>query len=283
MPEPQTAEIVGVDLEEHKPVLFQGYEIEPRAYRHQLAYSHQLLTNKSLFLFNESQDRLVKAGYESHLSLKSQFSVIIPYLEDRLEGEQPELAEDMLSSFGELSNQANEVTVQGILKKKQTLTFFEGVTRLDYDGNKYLKESIQFSSRTFKFNVSDLKLGNFHYFKNIYKKHNHIIEHSTGRIFEQLPERMQEQAGIYLQEPEQIVPVGRGGNDIGGGFGVNGYNYSGYGASRGGRSAHEKISQPTLEEVLQLDGEFVPNYAKDEHKKRLTALWNNYNLTSKSN
>lgn len=178
-------------------------------------------TEKQLMYFDNSQQRVLSAGYERHPFSAEAFALICTYLDDEkdktklLSEQQTETAKDMLTGYGEFFCQAIK-TEQNDADK--IVRFYELVTALPRNNANtgYEETGLIHSGQTKEFDVSDLSLGNFHYFKNIHKKHDDLIIYTHSRKFEDLPEKIKEIGGIYLPNPNNVWPAGRG--DGGGRF-----------------------------------------------------------------
>ncbi len=160
-----------------------------------------------LLPFTESHDRIVKAGFERHISIQEYMALLILYLENKLNGPLSHLktiAEQMLTNV-EWCSQALEVSEDG------KLTFYEGLTsfpiRLTSD-DIYAKDQIKFSGNTSTFDISDLEPGPNHY-SDIYGNHDDLIIYMHGRSFKQLPEEMRKESRIILPI-EDIGPIAIG-------------------------------------------------------------------------
>ena len=217
-----------------KGVIYNGLVFEPIAPR------ETGRDKKELFYFNSSQERLVGAGYERHPLASEAFGLICVYLDDQrrpnnvLNQEQTEVVEDMLKNYGELFAQAIKTEQKS---KNKKLFVYELVTSLPRKTNDtgYTEKGMEYSGKIKEFDVSDLALGNYYYYKHIYENHDALIAYFTSRNFEQLPEEIKETGGIYISYPNNILPVGRGVFDSDR-FVISGYNYGGR-ASRGVRVA----------------------------------------------
>ncbi len=199
--------------------------------------------DKELFYFNPSQERLVRGDYERHPLASEAFELICAYLDDQkrpnkfLSQEQTEVAEDMLEGYGEFFAQAvkTEQTggkILGLGKKTRKLFVYELVTSLSRNANNtgYTEEGMEHSGSVKEFDISDLALGSYYYYKKIYEQHDDLVAYFTSRSFEQLPEEIKENGGIYMPKPDNVWPVGRG-------YYCRFYvDCSNYGASRGVRA-----------------------------------------------
>ncbi len=218
------------------PITLDNLIVEPSAYR------NRGRTEKALFYFTESHNRLVQDGYERHTSFQEQISLLILHLENKLTGHLEQLnavAEDMLKSYGEWCNQAYKTIQQG---KTRTLTFIEGVTRLDWDKDEYrhIRNTLEHSvPKPVTFDVSDLSVGYFHFYQDIYKKHGDLIKYTHTKKFKDLPEIMKETAEIFLPLSGHIWPFARSGFGI---FCVDASYYDR--ASRGVRRVLPRSGEP---------------------------------------
>src|SRR3989338_3939053 len=145
---------------------FKNMEIEPLAYRSYV----ELEGRKKLFTFSESQKRLEKAGYERHLSLQEQNLLLILYFENKLPNHLKAIAEDMLKSFGEWTNQTYKTRKSGLI------IFSEGVTRLDWNGKEHDEKTLELCCVT-GVPISGLTPGKLYHCKDIHKKHESLIEY----------------------------------------------------------------------------------------------------------
>jgi len=172
-------------------------------------------TDKQLMYFDDSQKRLINAGYQRHPFSAEAFALICTYLDDEknktkiLDEQQTKTAQDMLTSYGEFFCQAVK-TEQNDAGK--IIRFYELVTALprNQEDNGYDESGLKHSGQIKEFDVSDLKLGNYHYYKNIHQKHNDLIVYTHSRKFDDLPEQIKGNGGIYLPNPGNKWPAGRG-------------------------------------------------------------------------
>jgi hypothetical protein len=196
--------------------------------------------NKEVFCYDDSQQRILDAGFERHPSSAEAFGLIITHLENRLSPELDEIVQEMLAGAGEFFCQAIE-TAQGE-KGGTLLYFYERVTALPRSAaidNSYDKSGLK-NNRVSVYDVN-LEPDRFYSFKDIYSRHavcDLLIKYLTSRSFNDLPEEIKEKGGIYLPAPGKIWPVGRDGF---GEFGI--YDCSNGGASRGVRRAQKKVKQ----------------------------------------
>ena len=225
---------------EFEPVSFVSYadlDWQPRAYRE----PGEIRTSwKAQFYFDGSQEKLVQARYERHPFSAEAFSLIITYLEGKLPLELDEAAEDMLADHGEFFCQAIETAQarNGILSGTRIATIYELVTALPRNAKNdgYNLSGMKHSGTPKTFDVGDLELATYHYYKDIHNKHDDLIEYLTSRNYENLPDKIKENGGISLPRLGAVGSIGRSGFNIR--YGIDGYD--GNRASRGVRRA--KIS-----------------------------------------
>ncbi|MBW2978892.1 hypothetical protein KY304_02165, partial [Candidatus Woesearchaeota archaeon] len=166
---------------------------------------------------DDSQKRLINAGYQRHPFSAEVFALICAYLDDEknktkiLDEQQTKIAKDMLAGYGEWFCQSIKTEQNDAVK---IVRFYELVTALPRNkaNDGYEEKGLKYSGQTKEFDVSDLSLGKFHYFKNIRQKHNDLIIYTHSRRFDDLPEQIKGNGGIYLPNPEKMWPAGRGGD-----------------------------------------------------------------------
>jgi len=193
----------------HWTIDFNNLEWEPKAYR------ENNKSSKKLFYFDDSQKRLVNTGYQRHPFSAEAFALICTYLDDEknktnlLNEQQTEIAKDMLTSYGEWFCQAIKTEQNSNTK---TVKFYELVTALpkNQENNGYDESGLKHSGQAKEFDISDLELGSCHYYKNIHQKHNDLIMYTHSRKFNDLPAEIKEIGGIYLSNPGNMWPAGRG-------------------------------------------------------------------------
>lgn len=193
----------GRDAEIVSPVSFNGLEWQPKAYREPGE------TDKALLVFDASQEKLVKAGYERHPFSAEAFSLIIAHLEGKLSPKLDKMAEDMLTGgFGEFFCQAIETAqVSGRIIAR----IYETVTALPRNAANDGYDVSGMRMETFitkRFDVTDLKPGKYNYYKDIYVKHNDLIKYLTSRIYENLPDKIKKTGEIGLPRPGRVWPMG---------------------------------------------------------------------------
>lgn len=190
------------------PVFYNGLEWQPRAYR------EQGKTEKAEFFFDDSQEKLVQAGFERHPLSAEVFSFIFAYLDDQkratkiLTPEQAEVARDMLEeSSGELCCQAIETIP---MSSKQIVRIYELVRALptSADGTGYEKSGKRYSGDIKIFYVNDLEPGKYHFYKNIHNEHDDLIKYLTSRKYEDLPEEAKADTGIRIPQIGVIHHIG---------------------------------------------------------------------------
>lgn len=187
------------DTEPYQQVIW-----EPQAYR------EPGKTEKALFSYDQSLERLQRVGFERHPRSDEVNSLLIGHLEGRLSSGLVAVAEDMLRSFGERYCML-------WLRTGKTLTEF-----LEQGGS-----PMHYTRR--EFNIGNLPSETF---LNLNDVPEDVVTSHYTRPLNQLPREMRTYAKIVFPPEGVIRPVGRGGF---GWFVVNGFNCSW--ASRGVRRA----------------------------------------------
>ncbi len=179
---------------------FLGLDIEPEAWSDDIGIG-------DLLNFNESQNRLVRAGYERHLSFQEQIGLYLLYLENKLPAHLVKIVENMKDHDYEWTNQAYTLCVD--VNGKQSLFVCQGLTCLDFDGSNYVKHSLKMSESKYFVLCKDLVEG-ANSLKKIQKDNPVLVKFFFTRKFEDLPERIQEKNSIWIPTPGEIVPIKRG-------------------------------------------------------------------------
>lgn len=182
-------------------------------------------SSENLF-FNESQQRIIRAGWERHPTTAEIFDVIFAcddHIYDRgsrLNHEQFKQLLVLESVFDHFSSmhlsQAIETRQHGRVK---TVLFYEAVATMQKAANIPTEEgddlfevggdrsSMQYAGVR-EFDIRDLDLEHMHLFRCIFRRHDNMIKYLTSRFFKDLPEEIQESGGIYLPYPEYVWPLG---------------------------------------------------------------------------
>lgn len=199
---------------------YQNIEFEPHAHYKTKGY-------KQLFFFDNSLERLRKAGYERHPLPAEVFSLIIDVLEGKATPQMTELKKDMILSYGEWFDLVMKCE-NGVL---HCYEHPRNVIRLS---NSYDCSQMTFTQDK-NFSLNGLPPQNYILIKDVAKKNPELIKYLYTRQIEKLPSEIQN--NVYLWLPESARPVGRSSvnYDVDGG--------SSYWASRGVRPA-KKIIQP---------------------------------------
>lgn len=182
----------------------------------ELAYREPDKTEKALFTFDKSCERVVNGG-KRHALPAEVFSLIIDVLEGKVSGALVSVKDDMFKSYGEWFDLV-------IKPENNTLHCYEHPRNVipitgDYDCSK-----MTFSNEK-QFPLNGLPLKTYIPIKDIAKKSPQMIIYVWSRPFEKLPSEIQKNAGLWI--PDHAQPVGRGYY----GYYVIAYYY--VGASRG--------------------------------------------------
>src|SRR3989338_6675857 len=173
-------------------------------------------SEKALFYFGDSKSRIITAGYERHPFSAEAFKLLCAYLDDELRAgkgqalqltpEQTNIAKDMLTSHGEFFCQAVE-TRKG--KSGLEAIFYEKVTALPRNaaGNGYDKAGLRHTGQEV-ISITGISTNTYVPLKSIVGN-DLLIEHLYSRKFSDLPQKIREDGGIWLQK-EGLWPVGRG-------------------------------------------------------------------------
>ena len=119
-------------------VFFDGIGFEPRVEREEIRPNYEF-PSKKMYTFDESLERIKKAGYERHMRPSEFFSLFIASLvnkatlENKLNQEQKELLSDMNGSYGEWFSMA-------LARKGDTLICYQDPINLKFDGKNYFFE-----------------------------------------------------------------------------------------------------------------------------------------------
>lgn len=184
---------------------FDSLEIDPgvRSWR----------SNKKYVInFNDSLERLRKAGYERHLYPWESFELIMYHLEGKLNETLDAIAKNLVASDGEWFNLAVE-------RQGEKLTCYVDPENIRWDGyeEKYVVDGV------LRYNYKeDLKIRrvssqmwtSMQYFDEDF------VEFFYNRKFKDVPQKLQENAMIYLPPDYELWPIGRGN---GWGFNICGY------------------------------------------------------------
>ncbi len=184
--------------------------------------------DKETFYFNQSLERLRKAGFQRHPLPHEAFVLILDGLEGKLTGNEQHVKEDMLKSYGEW--------LSLVFKREgNTLHCYEHPEKIVWV-DKYDFSQMTFTSdKTFP--VKGLKSEDYISIKDVAKKSPDLVTYLWSRPFDKLPDEIQKNAGILIPAENTAWPVGR---DYVSRYYVSGYSYDW--ASRGVRSASAKIS-----------------------------------------
>lgn len=175
--------------------------------------------------FNESQQRLIRAGWERHPTSAEIFSFIFAD-HDSFSGKGPLISEEQGLVLDSISNrlfythlsQAIEIRWHG---RVRTVLFYEAVTAMQMapkipteEGDDLFwvgcdKSSMQYAGVR-EFDIRDLKwdFGRVCLFRRIFRRHDNMIKYLTSRFFKELPEEMQESGGICLPGSGDVLPLG---------------------------------------------------------------------------
>ena len=184
-----------------------------------LAYRKPKETNKELFTFDKSCERLVLAGFKRHPLPAEVFSLIIDVLEGKVSASLLSVKEDFFKNYGEWFDLVFK-------PKNGVLHCYEQPRNVvcipnDYDCSKMIFDQEK------KFPLNGLPLKTYIPIKDVAKKSHQIVTYIWSRPFEKLPSEIQNNANLWI--PDSARPVGRDDYGI---FNVSG-NY--YWASRGVR------------------------------------------------
>ncbi len=171
-------------------------------------------TNPTSMKYNESQERIVLAGFQRHWTFAEQMTLLIDWVEKKnLSSDLTELAEYVDYSSGEFCNQAFETVVAG---SRKMLVVYEGITRLDWNGRFYNRNSLKYSGSKKVFDISELDFGYNEDNENFNKTHPDIVSYFYTRPFDQLPEVMRENMRFwYVPDPGEIWPIRKSEFDAG--------------------------------------------------------------------
>lgn len=199
---------------------YDGIEFEPRAYRKNGS------TDKKLFYFNDSLDRIKKANYERHARSQEVFGLVIDGLEGKLANTPLQgVYGDMFKSYSEFMSLAWEC-------KGNMLIAYLDPEGLVWNAKTdcYVKKGFKFTEQE-EFNIVGKDSDQWIDLKEF---DDEFVEWHYTRKFSELPKKMQKgdkRAQVYLPLDGSIWPVGRG--SYGDGFDI--FSYFSSRASRGVR------------------------------------------------
>lgn len=161
-------------------------------------------TEKVLFSFDESLADLKKRGYQRHPSPREVFSFLADGLENKLTAEQKRIYDDMLRSYGEWMDMAEE-------RKGNTLILYSGIDGLVWNPAQevYVPQNFRCAEKK-EFNIAGKKSQEW---INLQKFDDAFVQHVYGRSFAQLPQEMRDgnqRAQVLLPAEGKLWPVGRG-------------------------------------------------------------------------
>ena len=190
-------------------------------------------SDKILYAFDESLERLQSAGFERHPRPSEAFTLLADGIEGKLSGGLQKVSEDMLNNYGEWLSLAFE-------RNNDVLICYLDPKGLVWNtkSSEYVKDGFKFAEKK-EFNIAGkpsqqwIELAEFS---------DNLVRFLYGRSFKDLPQDMREgdkKAQLYLPSDGVVWPVARDGfND---GYGVGGGNCN-VGASRGVRPAQKFFS-----------------------------------------
>ena len=169
------------------------------------AYREPQQTEKKLFTYDKSLERIKKDGLERHARPQEVFGVIIAGLEDKLDASLQKINEDMLKSYGEWLSCAFE---------RQGNKLF---AYLDPEGlmwnqkqNKYVVQGELKYAEKKEFDITGI---NSTQWTDLNKFNEEFIKYMYGKKCSDLPAEIKEgskKAQVYLPPDKTVCPVGRG-------------------------------------------------------------------------
>ncbi len=192
------------------------------------------VTEKKLFYFDASLERIRNAGYARHALPCEVFSLIIDCLEGKLNAQEQSLKTDMFAGFGEWFSMAFK-------RVGNTLHCYEHPENLVWTGSRYdASRMTSACEKTFSlkkgFLHSALPSRKFIPLNGMALVCPDLVQYLWSREFSKLPSAINATAGLWIPEEGIVWPVGR--RDV---YGVDGCNYVDW-ASRGVVAA-QKISK----------------------------------------
>lgn len=166
-------------------------------------------TDKALFTFDKSYERLTPAGFKRHPLPAEVFSLVIDVLEGKVSGTLVGVKEDFFKSYGEWFDL--------VLKPENgVLHFYEQPRNVVRIPNDYDCSKMTFALEK-QFPLNGLPLKTYVSIKDVAPKSPQLVTYLWSRPFEKLPSEIQNNAGLWI--PDHARPVGRdgyGGCDVDG-------------------------------------------------------------------
>ncbi len=188
---------------------YKGLQIE-----HPVPYNN---TEKTLFHYETSLERLKSAGFQRHLRPAEIFSILVDNLEGKLSGRDAEVAKNMLESYGEWTSMA--IKVEG-----EVIRTYQDPEELFWNGNDYGVTTLRSSEEKGFLRTATvpqkrvltktrrvaLKPDSYHALPVLHQVAPALVEYLWSKPYDQLPQEIQKNGGLYLPPEGIIRPVGRG-------------------------------------------------------------------------